>query len=210
MATKGSGEQVRAPATAVEKAYIRSLQARQNYIEVGSVVADDGTLDDLHAELHASTMGWYEALYPHMHERPGEVGDYWHEAPLWPTERATESAPYCPSCELVFQTEAVSVDDICVECGDTYLVERPVPATDDDGRDLYEWTVGLKSLESWYRETETTTERSGTFRPKTKTVEIPHRLRPEVLFRIARYLDKAAEEMDLLANTSEALPLGEL
>ena len=198
------------PTTAVERAYVSCLNARQRYIQVGSATAETDTMDELHADLHASVMTWYEALHPHMADRPGEVGDYWHEAPLWPKAMATKEALVCSNCEIAFDDDIHAEGDVCEECGEAHLEPSQIPKQTDDGELLFEWEVGLKSLEKWFRKTETTTQTSGTFRPSTSTIEVPHRLKPEYLFRIARYLDKAAEEMDLLADTSEALPLGEL
>lgn len=167
-------------------------------------------MDDLHSNLHSATMTWFESLYPHMADRPGEVGDYWHEAPLWPDTIATETIPTCPDCELGFEGEQYEIGDVCVECGESQLVPGNIPKKNEEGQPIYEWVVGLKSLEEWFRKTEQSTRTEGTFRPQTKTVEMPHRLKPEHLFRIARYLDKAAEQMGILADTDEALPLGEI
>jgi hypothetical protein len=201
---------IRAPSSAVERAYVQCLEARQRFIQIGSVASDNDTMDELHADLHSSVMAWYEALHPHIADRPGEVGDYWHEAPLWPTGLATKQAPGCPNCDTVYDDDVHAVGDVCTNCGEKGLVATPVPKTDEDGRQLLEWRVGLKSLEEWYRKTQQRTQTSGTFRPRTKTVEMPRRLKPKVLFRISRYLDRAAEEMGLLADTDEALPLGEM
>lgn len=198
------------PTSAVERAYVQCLNARQQYIQVGSAATDEETMNELRATLHASVMAWYEALHPHMADRPGEVGDYWHEAPLWPKRPAVEVVPTCPNCDVGFPGDQYEIGDVCVECGQTRLERGTIPKLGDDGQQLYEWEVGLKSLEEWFRKTETAKETTGTFRPTEQTVEMPRRLKPAHLFRIARYLDKAAEEMDLLADTAEALPLGEL
>lgn len=76
----------------------------------------------------------------------------------------------------------------------------------EDGRDLYEWATGLNRLTAWVDETEVVTEQVGTFKKRTVQREQPVRLSPDVLIRVARYLDAAAAKLDLLAEMTDASP----
>jgi len=54
-----------------------------------------------------------------------------------------------------------------------------------------------------------TVETNG-FKKGEEAVEVPERLTPEVLKRIARYLDQVAQELNLLADTDREMPIGAL
>jgi hypothetical protein len=73
--------------------------------------------------------------------------------------------------------------------------------TDDDGAVIYNWRTGLKHLEDWYERTTTRTEEvTGFCGSRTVTEEEPQLLPVKALFRIARYLDTAADQFGILAD----------
>lgn len=210
--------QSQAPRTSLRQAYEKCLQARRQWMSVRGRTADDEVREEAHADLHETTMAWFEALVPYIAERPGEVKQLWESAPLYPLEPKLTQGLKCgdeENCGAAYHRAGDDDDrglapgDQCPACG-MPLEPAEVPDVDDEGRVLYTWACGLKRLSNWSNKTETKHVDGGEWSTETETIEVPKRLNPTVLMRAARYLDLAAEECGLLEDTDRALAVGEL
>lgn len=204
--------------TSLRRSYERCLEARRQWISVRGRTSDDEVREAAHADLHETTLSWFEALVPYISERPGEVKQLWESAPLWPEEPATQTidALLCPSdeCGAVYERReggGLEIAEECPACGERlHAGDAEVTVTTDEGRTMWEWACGLKRLASWTNETETVERTGGKWSTEREVVEVPKRLDPDVLLRAARFLDLAAEECGLLEETDRALPTAEL
>jgi len=209
---RGEGVAVQTPKTAVEESYKRCLDARRTWIRQAAYGFPDFARDQVHADLHAATMEWFETLHPYSSERQGDVQEYWSKAPLWPIEPQTTIALWCPACGTVYPDDhdlVQAAGNICEDCS-AAVEHGEFYVTDDDGHPLYEWETGLATLEDWQDRTRTMTVETTGFKKGEEAVEVPERLTPEVLKRIARYLDQVAQELNLLADTDREMPIGAL
>lgn len=202
------------PRRALERAYLESLEARFLWLEEASKGFPTATREELHGILHAKTMSWFEALYPFLSDRE-QVEKYWEDVELWPLGYKTEvvDGVECPDCDHQEPaTETVQPGDVCLNCGDTYLdgIALEVVVQDDDGEPVIEYERGLQTLEEWQDRTTTETYTVGTFQTKTRTVERPVRLTPDILLRANRLLDQAAEKLGLLADVEISVPTTEV
>lgn len=221
-----SSQQAASAPTVVRRAYARSVQSRQHWHGLDARFRDESLRKEAHADLQESTLNWFEALAPYMADSQGAVKEFWTRAPLWPTKQATEVIGLeCPRCGAFYDVDVEEVEDAtCVnvvsvqqddgevareQCG-AEATPKEVVATDEEGRTLYEWAQGLRLLNEWEGETEVVTQRQGTFKPTSKTIEKPKLIEPAHLLRIARYLDQVAERKDLLAETTDETPTAQL
>lgn len=207
-------QEARETRTNVRRAYENCLAARQQWKSIRAKTVNEAVRDEAHGDLHEATMAWFETLVPYISQRPGEVKQLWESAPLLPVEPATEDILQCPGCGAGWYAEEEEHDleagHPCPNCMDSALEAEEILQRNDDGEVLHEWACGLKRLASWDDETETKDVPGSQWTSGTETVEVPNRIDPEVLLRASRYLDLAAEECGLLADTDRALPTGEL
>jgi len=116
---RGEGVAVQTPKTAVEGSYKRCLDARRTWIRQAAYGFADFARDQVHADLHAATMEWFETLHPYSSERQGDVQEYWSKAPLWPIEPQTTIALWCPACGAVYPDDhdlVQAAGNICEDC----------------------------------------------------------------------------------------------
>lgn len=222
---KSDDRQVR---TDLHRAYRQCLEARGLWLSVRNRTAEDVPKEAAHSHLHESVLGWFEALVPHIAERPGEVKQLWESAPLWPEDQLVHDVWACPNehtferdtgseeetPDFPFETDEddgpdLEAGDVCPECGMPIEPDERV-ATDEEGRQLYEWACGLKRLSTWQNKTKQVRVDGDRWSADSEIQEVPQRIRPTVLMRAARYLDLAAEECGLLQDTDRALATGEL
>jgi hypothetical protein len=197
--------------TNISEAYERCLAARRLWLSVRNRTAQEAPRERAHAELHESTLAWFEALVPYIAERPGEVKQLWESAPLWPEAPLTEQVWACPNGHVHERDGHPDLDggDPCPEC--PALVEPTEQhVRDENGRPLYEWACGVKRLANWQDKTERQEVNGGEWSAETQVIEVPQRLDATILMRAARYLDLCAEECGLLEETDRALAVGEI
>lgn len=201
----------------IREAYQNCLLARRQWMSVRGRTSRGDAREDAHADLHETTLAWFETLVPYIAERPGEVKQLWESAPLYPIREKTTPVLGCDDCGWYVPSDSDDADDVSVgdacpvrECATGAIGTHDLVERDDDGNVLYEWACGLKRLSSWTNRTETVEVDSGQWETDSNTVERPQRLDPTVLMRAARYLDLAAEEAGLLEESDRALPTGEL
>jgi len=201
----------------IREAYQNCLIARRQWMSVRGRTSRGDAREDAHADLHETTLAWFETLVPYIAERPGEVKQLWESAPLYPIQKQTVDVLGCEDCGFFVRldsddAEERAVGDPCPTqaCPTGALGEFQIVDQDDEGNELFEWACGLKRLSSWTNRTETVQVDSGQWETDSNTVERPKRLDPSVLMRAARYLDLAAEEAGLLEESDRALPTGEL
>jgi len=191
----------------LHKAYRDSLVARKRWVGVNSRVYDEDLRDELHADLHETTMGWFEALLPYLASNDA-VEEEWEDVRLWKKGVVHEPRLVCQSCETVYNPKDVE-SVVCPNC-ESEFQRRDLPVTDENGTPVYEWVTGLQTLTEWCDRTEVVQKKMGKFKPKTKTEVRPLRLSPDNLLRIARLLDKCADDLGLLATVSSSTPRTEL
>lgn len=165
------------PTTTIHHAYEQCLQARRDYIRGVHVSgADDATIDAMHQDLHGKVMTYYESLRPFL-AKSANVSDYWEDKKLWETTQPKRDE----------QGELMQTD------GGQLAYERVD-------------VCGLQTLEDWFGRTQPVTTTVDGFMGERviQTVE-PERLSVTALFRVARYLDEVADELDLLAPTPQEI-----
>lgn len=182
------------------------LQARRDYAHYQNLGSASGASEEaLHANLQTSVMAVWEALRPYaVDHSSGRIEHIWTEAKLWPTSRKVRHIPVCQNCSEVRQ--GLQRGEACPECR-TAIDYRTEYITDDEGEPVCEYKRGVKSLYEYQGQTEVVQKTVGTYKPKTKTVERPVRLKPEYLFRAARLLDELASELNIIGE--EASPIAD-
>lgn len=189
------------PGRAIEQAYLNCLEARLQWLRSQSAGMDPDQRETLHANLHTQVLAWFESLYKHLSSRD-DLTKYWDDVRLWRREPVTNTGLQCPDCGAWQDPNNVPVGGICTTCN-TEGVQRQQFHVHDDGDPQYKWQTGLKTLEDWQGRTTTITRKEGTFRPTTKTYDVPERLKPTILFRAARYLDESAAKIGLLEDVDK-------
>lgn len=194
---------------AVTDAYVKSLQARWAFLGATSTGFSSAEREQLHAQLHSTTLQWYEVLYKHLANRD-DMTRYWEDAPLIRKQPKTKPALGCTECNAVYGFDEEIADQrpspTCPACGVGVVQQTQAYVTDDDGTLEYEWERGLQLLDEYQGRTRTVTRTEGTFQKREVTEEVPVRLAPRVLIRAARHLDAAANDLDLLESVESELP----
>lgn len=185
----------------VVEAYQRCLEAREQYIAAMSASADSGLKGRMHRQLHQTVLMYFEALNPHLKSRDIRVTDAerdevyrnaWEEARLWSTtwKDAVDRQTY----ENLKERDDVDIKNAMEwpEIGIVVVAEETVS--------------GLKRLEGLFeksRSKQTEIENMyGSFQRETTR---PQLIDVAALFRIARYLDQAAKELNFLGETPEPI-----
>ena len=160
------------PLRVIHTAYENCVQARQEYIAShGFEVNSKGAEGYFHQQLHKAVMSYFEALYPLL-ENQRHVQDYWEEETLW-TERRPKTD-----------------DDGNLIIEDEQLVYEDVPVN------------GLQQLKTWYRQKEVQTKTvRGDLGVRKITTEESQLLSVDVLFRAARLMDEAIDDLGLFVET---------
>jgi hypothetical protein len=199
------------PEAALQTAYLNSLDARKRWIEAAAAGVQTSQREQLHAELHAKTLAWWDALRPFLEDRD-DMERFWDRVELWPVGVKSRRILYCDACDTGFDPDEslLEVEDGCPKCGQTKVEETAIPQRDENGQVIYEHQRGLKSLEEWIDKTVVVEREVGTFRKKTVTEEQPQRLKPELLLRVGWLLDQAAEKLDLIADVKKEVPVTEV
>jgi len=151
------------------------LQARKEFLSaVGSDIGDD-VQQILQIKLEGAVKSYYEALYYNLANNDA-VEEYWEETTLWTDQqpKTTEDGEFI----LDSETNQVVYEQVEVQ--------------------------GLKQLQNMFGRTEMVQrEISDNFGTRTVSEEQHKPLPVEVLFRVARTLDEAADELGLLTTTDE-------
>lgn len=201
----GSGG-LRTPDHEVVDAWRECLNARKAFVRARSQSGDGTVRSALHSTLHAAVLDYFETLQWALRDREvsgegpdGEsFDDMWTDAPLYKTNPKTTRVAVCQACGTVAEADAAGSE---CSCGEGDLAETRLPVTDETGETVWHWQEGLQHLEEWYERTTTTTEEvTGFCGKRTVTKEEPLLLPVDALFRIARYLDTAADEFGILAD----------
>jgi len=200
------------PKRALQQAYLECFQARLDWVELNANGANEDILERAHAQLHAKTFSWYEALQPYLEEFDA-LDYFWNEVDLLQRPK-TFYAWRCDTCgdgALLESNKYGENGDICLDCGKGQVTLHEFYEKDDDGEQVYETILkGLQSVDGWQQEYDVVEERQGKANPKTVRHRVPRRLKPELLQRIARELDKAADRIDLIADVKKDVPKTEI
>lgn len=209
------------PRRAVEEVYVSCLDARNLWVREASAGFPSHSQEELHALLHAEVMNWYETLAPFLEDRD-QVDHYWERVRLWPVDYQYAEVLYCPACTNIWDDSTLEPGDGCPECGLDELEAVPTSEFDDEivptrvvvdqetGEPKMVWKRGLESLQDYRTRSTTVTETVGTFRKRTVTRTQPDRLDPDVLLRVARMLDQAADKLGLVADVEVDVPTTEV
>ncbi len=192
--------------------YVQSLDARIQFVESAAAGMTAAEREAHHANLHSSILAWWEALWPYLEERD-DMERWREEVRLWPKGPVIIRVLHCQQCEQFYEWRSdgnLFPGADCPICGPGFVRPTEVYDRTEEGKINYEWARGLDTLDGWQNRTTTVTKEKGTFRKKTVVEEKPVRLPPEVLFRVGRHLDKAAERLDLLADVETEVPKTEL
>lgn len=210
--SSSSEEAVSGPTRALQDCYLNSLQARHSYLNVVTGGASDAqTREAAHAELHSTTMQWFEALQPYLEEYD-DLEHFWAEVELWPTDYETKPVAFCHKCESGWEeTDDTQPGFTCPGCGDGVLQREEVLETNKSGDPQYTYATGLKTLNQYEGRTRTVTETVNmTCRQRTVERTVPVRLKPKRLLRACHELDKAGDRLDLLADVAKNIPKTEI
>lgn len=196
----------------VVRAYRESVRARSVWCGFAGSLRNSEVSrdrDQAHQYLHAATMHYYEVVQPYLSGAPAgsKARDFWEAAPLFPLRIRTEPGVECAHEHRYPNPGAAGMD--CPECGSP-LQATDVPELNDDGEVLAEWECGLRALQKYVDQTEEIERPSGEWSTGTTTEQVPQLLDPDALLRIARHLDEAAKDLELLANTREERPRAEV
>lgn len=205
------------PSRTIEEAYYEAVEARRQYIDY----ADDGDerLEHaLHHQLHKAVIKYFEVLH-HQLETKQKVREYWETKPLYQTGWQTNTALFCSqkeACGFTIWADHEQADRLhpgatCPRCGEGFLDDDEAYVTDEAGEPEPEYARGLLHLEDWYyRPTTDQSTRHGYLGVRTVTERSQQLLPVSVLFRAARYLDEAADELELLVEVNDDVPEAEL
>lgn len=212
MSTSNDQEAVSGPTRALQETYLNSLQARQNYLDVVTGgAASNTTKEAAHADLHSTTLKWFEAIRPYLEEYD-DLEYFWDEVELWPVGYKQVEGVFCAFCEDGFErSDELRPGVMCPNCGEGVLEPREFVKTNETGEPEYEYATGLKTLDGHEGRTQTVTrEVNMTCRTRTMTKEVPIRLKPKRLLRACHEIDKAADRLDLLADVAKNVPQTEI
>lgn len=215
--TDADDEGASRPRRAIEEIYVSCLDARNLWIREASSGFPNYRRDQLHGLLHAEVMNWYEALAAFLEDRE-QVERFWTETPLWPVDYVYVDVLWCPACTNVWDDATLAAGDGCPNCGRRDLKPKPTNELNDDIVETrikldeetrepeFVWVRGLESLREYRTRTTTETKTVGTFRKRTITTQQPERLQPDILLRVGRLLDQAADRLNLIANVEVSVP----
>lgn len=206
------------PTRTIEQGYRQCVEARVAFIE-SAPQADEKTRNALWGRLQRAVLTYFEVMHYQLEEKDA-VEKWWAEKPMWKTGVQTALALFCidEECDYRVWSQEVKGRDglhhgaFCPTEGcENYLVEKEAQVLNEDGEPTYEWARGLQQLEGWYyRPTSSAQTKAGYLGTRTVEKRSHDRLPVEVLFRAARYLDEAADELELLADVDDAVPETEL
>lgn len=200
------------PRRVVEEAFRQSFDARSIWGGVAGELPNnevDRSRDSAHLQLQATTAQYFEAMQPYLATAPAgsKARDYWENAPCIPVEALTRPGAKCEQGHVFGEADIVGRE--CPQCGAT-IRGADVIKRDEDGNPVGKWKPGLKHLEDHMNEVQEIETKGGRWSGETKVETVPKRIAPDVLILNARYLDKAARTLDLLADTKDPRPLTEV
>lgn len=159
------------------KEYENCLDARMEYLSTADSGVDDAIIDILHRRLNAAVKQYYEVLYYELSTKDS-VEEYWENKTLWTDTRPKTDE----NGNMLLDNETNQL-----------VIEK------------YE-VQGLKQLEDMFDRTELVQkEVSDVFGTRNVTEKKHKPLPVPVLFRVARLLDQAADDLGLLAEIKSSV-----